>query len=408
LRHAFRVVCDRAAVCAARGGDPIRRMAALAAQLRDAPITGRAADADGTIRDVVIDPAALAYLAWAGSGSATVYRELDPAVRAALRPTNPDHTPLLRLGAENLFLDDAGDPVEFSEGLYAAVICHDYPQLWDADQPVARRRAQLQQAITDLQRDEPGAFAPFTVQEWISQPFSELDYCLRWPETAVPDPPRPAGTPYPRLPTLVLTSDLDSNTSPEGGAQVGANFGATVVESVNYTHVSAIGDFGRCASRIVQRFVRTLDAGDTSCSRRYNETRMVDLFPRTVVGVGNFPADEQIVRATAATAADVVARWWSMYGEDGVGLRGGTFTAKGDTKVRFRLLNVHWVEDLGVKGRVIWQRDTGEIEATLVARRPDGAISRLTIAWNDWAANGRAVVTGTVDRRTVSLEIPAP
>ena len=72
-----------------------------------------------------------------------------------------------------------------------------------------------------------------------------------------------------------------------------------------------------------------------------------------------------MARAAAATAADVVARWWSMYGEDGVGLRGGTFTAKGDTTVRFRLHAVKWVDDLSVNGTIIWQRDTGAIAAKL-------------------------------------------
>jgi hypothetical protein len=151
-----------------------------------------------------------------------------------------------------------------------------------------------------------------------------------------------------------------------------------------------------------------LSPGDTSCSREYNETRLVDLFPRHVVGVGKYPPDEQLARTTAATAADVVARWWSMIGEEGVGLRGGTFTATGDTRVVFRLRDVRWVEDLSVRGRVVWERDTGAVRATLVARRPDGERARLTMGWNDWAPGGRALIVGTVDRRPVTLDIAAP
>ena len=295
-------------------------MQTLAERLRRNPITGRAADADGAMQNVTIDAAALSYLAWAGSGSATVYRELDSAIRAALRRSRPDVVPLLRLGAEQLSVGNAGDPVEFSEGLYAAVICQDYPQLWDPTRNQATRNAQFRTSIATLRRDDPEAFAPFTVTEWMAQPFSEFDYCLRWPTSGVADPPRPPSRPYPRVPTLVLTSDLDSNTSPEGAAEVARRFGGTLVESVNYTHVSALGDFGRCASAIVLRFVRSLNPGDTSCSRRYNENRVVDLFPRRVVGVAGASPDEQVARAAAATAADVIARWWSMYGESGVGL----------------------------------------------------------------------------------------
>jgi pimeloyl-ACP methyl ester carboxylesterase len=407
LREAFRLTCARAPACAALGGDPIERMSTLAAQLRAAPITGKARDADGVKRDVTLDAPALAYLAWAASGVPTIYRELDPAIRAALDPTDPDPAPLLRLAAENLTLD-AGDPVDYSEGLYAAVICHDYPQLWDPTQPVALRRSQYAASVAALDQDDPHAFAPFTNAEWIAQPYNELDYCLRWPAAAVADPPKPSGVDFPRVPTLVLTSDLDSNTSAEGGETVARQFGATVVESANYTHVSAIGDFQRCASTIVVRFVRTLDAGDTSCSTEYAENRVVDRFARRAADVTGATADEQIVRAATATAADVIARWWSMYGEEGVGLRGGSFTVSGDPKVRFKLDGVKWVDDLAVDGTVVQQRDSGAISAKLVARQPGGATSKLTVTWNDWTPHAPAHAEGTVDGRPIDLDFPAP
>jgi len=407
MREAFRLACSRAPVCAVRGGDPIVRMGSMAARLRQAPITGTAPDADGIPRNVTIDASALSYLAWAGSGSATIYRELDAAIRAALK-AQPDTVPLLRLAAENLWIGDAGDPVEFSEGLYAAVICHDYPQAWDPTSPIASRRAQYDASIAQLRLDDPQAFAPFTDTEWIGQPFNEFDYCLRWPAPSVPDPPKPTGTPFPRVPTLVLTSDLDSNTSPEGARMVAKQFGGTLVESVNYTHVSALGDFGRCASVIVQRFVRTRAPGDTTCAGEYNETRLVDYFPRRTTDMPGSTEDRKIARATAATAADVIARWWTMLGTEGVGLRGGTFTTWGDPEVRFRLRQVEWVDDLEVNGKVTWQRDTGAIAAKLVGRRADGTVARLTMTWNDWEPQARARIEGKVARRPISLTVPAP
>ena len=30
------------------------------------------------------------------------------------------------------------------------------------------------------------------------------------------------------------------------------------------------------------------------------------------------------------------------------------------------------------------------------------------MSWNDWAPFARATITGTVDRRPVSLDVPAP
>jgi pimeloyl-ACP methyl ester carboxylesterase len=407
LRNAFRVACSRAPACAAVGGDPIQRMSALAARLRQTPITGKAKDADGVKRTVTLDAPALAFLAWSASGTPTIYRELDPAIRAALDPVDPDETPLLRLAAENLTLE-AGEPVDYSEGLYAAVICHDYPQLWDPARPVAQRRAQYAASVAALDRDDPQAFAPFTNAEWIAQPYNELDYCLRWPAPPDPDPPKPAGVGFPRVPTLVLTSDLDANTSAEGGKVVARQFGATVVESANYTHVSALGDFGRCASKIVETFVRTLAPGDTSCSAHYAENRVVDHFARRAADMTGTSADDKVVRAAAATAADVIARWWSMYGEAGVGLRGGTFKVSGDPKVRFKLDGVKWVEDLAVDGTVVQQRDTGAINAQLVGRTPDGATAKVTITWNDWAPHAVAHAEGAVGGRPVDLDFPAP
>ncbi len=189
---------------------------------------------------------------------------------------------------------------------------------------------------------------------------------------------------------------------------VAQQFGGTLVENVNYTHVSALGDFSRCASDIVVRFVQTKATGDTSCSKKYAENRLVDTFARHVTDVPGSSADRKVARAAAATAADVVARWWSMLGYDGVGLRGGTFTTAGDTAVKFRLKAVRWVDDLAVQGTVTWQRDTGDIQASLVAKRDDGSVARLTMGWNDWEPHAKALVVGKVDRRPITATFPAP
>ena len=176
------------------------------------------------------------------------------------------------------------------------MICHDYPQLWDPTAAQSTRDAQYQAALSNLAANDPKAFAPFSAPEWIAQPFNEFDYCLQWPTASIPDPPKPANTPFPRVPTLVFTGDLDSNTSPEGAAMVARQFGGTLVENVNYTHVSALGDFNRCASRIAQRFVRTLSAGDTSCSKDYNENRLVPHFSKVTADMLGNSDDAKIVR----------------------------------------------------------------------------------------------------------------
>ena len=68
-----------------------------------------------------------------------------------------------------------------------------------------------------------------------------------------------------------------------------------------------------------------------------------------------------------ATAADVMARWLSMYGSSGVGLQGGRFTVRGGyfasphPVVRWRLHQVAWVRDLLVDGSMRWYRRNGRV-----------------------------------------------
>jgi hypothetical protein len=95
-----------------------------------------------------------------------------------------------------------------------------------------------------------------------------------------------------------------------------------------------------------------------------------------------------------------------MYGEEGVGLRGGTFTTTGLDRVRFVLDELAWVANLRVSGRVAWDRTTGASHATL---RLSGAASGwLALAWNDWEPLAEAHVRGRVGGRRVDVSIAAP
>ena len=52
----------------------------------------------------------------------------------------------------------------YSEGAYAAVACHDYPNLWDKQAGFEERREQLAASRAQL---APDAFAPFSVDLWL-------------------------------------------------------------------------------------------------------------------------------------------------------------------------------------------------------------------------------------------------
>ena len=86
-----------------------------------------------------------------------IYREMDASVRAALAG---DRAPLLRLVAQSQSYLHGISPADyFSNGLYFAVSCMDYPQLFSMRSTPAQRREQL---AARLLSPPPGAFAPFT------------------------------------------------------------------------------------------------------------------------------------------------------------------------------------------------------------------------------------------------------
>jgi pimeloyl-ACP methyl ester carboxylesterase len=408
ISDAFRLSCDRSPTCAARPNGTMDRIARLTERLRDEPIVGRAQNADGQVRRVRVGVGGLIYIVTGAATSPTLYRELDAAVRAALRP-RPYVKPLLRLARETYYVGGAGPVRSYSEGLYVAVSCNDYPQPFDMTSPIGQRPEQYQEALDELSATQPDAFAPFTIDEWVTSPVEYFSSCLKWPRPSRVDPPVPPGADFPDTPVLVLAGDLDSLTSPEGARQTADAFpNSTYVEVANMTHVSAISDFDRCASRIVRRFVRTLDAGDTSCAGEYNEMRLVDRFARSSRELEWGTGRERTARIAAATLGDVIARWFGMYTYSGTGLRGGTFTTSDGPKVRWRLKKVRWVRDVKMSGTASWDRTNGRIRANLTVDGPGAKPGQLRLRWNDWHPHAQARATGQLGRAAVNYRFPAP
>lgn len=174
------------------------------------------------------------------------------------------------------------------------------------------------------------------------------------------------------------------------------------------THVAALSDFDRCASRIVRRFVRTLDAGDTSCAGEYNEMRLVDRFVHSSKGLEWGTERRKTARIAAATLGDVIARWFGMYTYSGTGLRGGDFTTTDGPMVRWRLKRVRWVRDVMVSGTASWDRRTGRIRANLTVDGKGAKPGGLRLRWNDRHRHAEAVATGRLGRAAVSFSFPAP
>ncbi|MFY9511625.1 MAG: alpha/beta fold hydrolase, partial [Rubrivivax sp.] len=284
-RWAFDSVCAQNPACAALPGPSTGRIAALLDSLRAQPVSGMAPDGNGTLQPVTADARGLAYVMFSNASGPVVYRELDAAARAWAQG---DTAPLLRLVAENqtLAVSGGGPARQFSAGLFAAVSCADYPQIFRMGDPPAVRQQQAAAAIAAKQASEPAVFAPFTIDEFLAMPqdYSVLNLCLPWPVPAAafpPGQPVPPGTRFADVPVLVLSGELDSLTPPAQGAQAAALFPqARQVLLKNSFHVTALWDQDACASTLVRRFVQTLSPGDTACAAAVPAYALVPAFAR--------------------------------------------------------------------------------------------------------------------------------
>src|SRR4051794_12170756 len=210
-RAAMDAVCARDLGCAgAAGGSATARLGQIVAQLRQSPIEGDTREVDNSRTHVVVDVRALVDLVQYAASDPIVYRELDASVRAALAG---DPAPLLRLTAQSQSWSNGTSSASyFSAGLYFAVTCADYPQLFDMRASPSRRRDQLGGALGMA----PDAFQPFRPGEWIQMSaYSEAyEACLDWPRPThhlrpLPRSPRPLPA---SVPILVMGGDLDSLT----------------------------------------------------------------------------------------------------------------------------------------------------------------------------------------------------
>jgi pimeloyl-ACP methyl ester carboxylesterase len=404
MRRAFSAVCERSAGCREAGPPFDETLDEVLDRVRDRPWRGKAYDADGTRMKVVVDARALVTVAFGATYTPAFYRELTAALRSAL---DGERKPLLRLVAEATGGGtDAGPAYYYSEGLDAAVACHDYPQLYDMTAPPGAVREQ--QLAAALAAADPSTYAPFSVAEYAASDWQMLDWCTRWPTAPASNPagpPVPPSGSYSDVPVLVLSGEMDSITTAAEGDLVAEQFpNARHVVLRNSFHVTAVGDTDDCAVRILRAFVRTPAARlRARCARDVPPVRALGTFP---AGVGPAATPARVARVAALTVADLQDRWWSNYSGHGVGLRGGTWTYTGDP-VAFRLSGVRLARGLAVSGRARWDR-YAETMTVRLRVTTHGRTGRLRGTWDTRRPQARAVLTGTLDGRRFVVDVPAP
>jgi pimeloyl-ACP methyl ester carboxylesterase len=252
VRLAIRRVCARSTTGKCDGGRSLRELGRLARRLRTHPLRYTVA---GERR--VLDETALAGIAY---GADVEIGRLPAIVRAALRGEN---APLVGAARQVLPLSGMGAPRGPEDlALGASVMCNDYPTLWNRQAPVAMRLRQFATARAAI----GGPFRPFSTRAWTSAIIDRGNTCLRWPDRR--GPIQPSSGPFPDVPVLITSGDLDPNVPTAEGRQAARQFpNARVVEVPNAGHVPE-GEPSGCAASITFDFIRNQRLGDTSCLTR--------------------------------------------------------------------------------------------------------------------------------------------
>jgi len=425
VRNEFNSVCARSPACAAYPGDGIGHIEPALNALRSRPFDAAAKDADGQWQHFRADASMLALVMFAGAPAFTIARELDPAARAFV---SGDTAPLLRLMAEAKSSSDpriGRSPRLYSEGLFWAVSCHDYEQVYDMTLSVPARRAQRDLRMAERESRYPYTFAPFTIDEFrgMSLDYSVLDACIDWPVPSTahpPGPPIPESAAMPDIPVLVLSGELDSITTPNEGAIVAANFpNAKQVVVANRFHLVALPpQRDTCALDIVRRFVKTLDVGDTSCASEVAPLRTPGRFarraselpiPHVLPGNRADGARLRIAAAVVATLGDALNRAESNSTGRAPGLRGGWVDISNNgPSWGLDLTDARWTEDVRVDGHLHWPFQQGQAVAHVRVKGPDGVQGTLEVTWPSGAAAANAIVKGRLDGSDVVARIAAP
>jgi pimeloyl-ACP methyl ester carboxylesterase len=250
VRLAIRRVCARSTTGTCNGTRSLRQLGRLARRLRENPIPYQV---DGEPR--VLDETALAGIAY---GADVDIGQLPAIVRAALRG---DSAPLVEAARALLPLSGSNaqsDPPDLA--LAASVLCNDYPTLWERGAPIPLR---LRQFAARRARLSGRAFRPFSARAWTSAIIDRGNTCIRWPDRD--GPVQRTSGPFPDVPALITSGDLDPNVPTREGRQSARQFpNARVVEVPNAGHVPE-GEPSGCAASITFDFIRNQRLGDTSC-----------------------------------------------------------------------------------------------------------------------------------------------
>ncbi|MFI6393238.1 alpha/beta fold hydrolase [Nonomuraea sp. NPDC050540] len=259
----LRRICERAAAC--DGDAVVADLRTVNARLRAEP-RPMTVTVDGNPRALTLTESMLALVLTfpasdaVGStpGKASLLGRMPARLHHAARG---DFRPLVKeIGG--VFKELAAD--QDDQALSTSVVCNDYARPWSVHAPLRERWRQFHRSVESARPAEFGTFSP---RAFATSPLDGGDLCIAWPAKGTARPYTLTGK-LPDVPTLVISGDLDSNTSDENGRRNAAQFPrARFLPVPNTGHIPELDATG-CAKAIVTGFIRHERLGDTSCLRR--------------------------------------------------------------------------------------------------------------------------------------------
>jgi pimeloyl-ACP methyl ester carboxylesterase len=235
-----------ARACARITPNPVTDLTRLVRRLARGALRGRVIDGHGVAHTVGISSDDLLGVLVAGDLEPTLRSEFPAAVRSAV---NGDTAPLARLQARAEGGEGSGaeTPSEsFDNPLYYATSCEDEPFPWNRASSPATRLAEAQAQVRALPASQ---LAPFTATNALD--FSDIPACAFWPYTM--PAPAPDQTPFPSVPTLILSGADDLRTPTSNAREVAAQIpGSHLLLVPNTGHSVLSSDPTHCASNALQ------------------------------------------------------------------------------------------------------------------------------------------------------------
>ncbi len=250
--------CSRDRDCAAAYPDPPKVVEEFVHRVATEPAKdyGR-----GATKGVIVDEvSAESILSNVGAGG----DEPQPILDAMVALKNGDQKPILRVGLDHpLIAPSGGHPESFSQGDNMAAYCNDQDFPWDRSDPLATRQAKFAAAVAAFPKD---TFAPWTPAGWNAWNFP-AQACMRWPAPSRFEPVIPAGATFPKVPTLILSGDIDANAPIEINRALLESFpDATLMTVAGAGHDAAASFWTSCGPKAVVTFFDTLKVDPTACA----------------------------------------------------------------------------------------------------------------------------------------------